>query len=100
MVTSVVGMHADPESTPRKAGLRAEQINVVAPTVFTVGLMQGSTPRKAGCVRCRYACAIIGSGRWFGEWRNVHTTRFADAITVCFPMHPAHAGCYLALSPR
>ena len=28
-----------------------------------VGLMQGGTPRIAGCVRCRYACVIKGSGR-------------------------------------
>ena len=76
------------------------------PTVFTVGLMQGSTPRKAGCVRCRLARVIKGSGRCGASCvglrcgRICMLTRFADAITACFPMHPAHAGCYLAVSPR
>ena len=35
------------------AAFRGELADVVTPTVFTVGLMQGSTPRKAGCVRYR-----------------------------------------------
>ena len=41
-------MQTDPESTPRKAGFRAEQINVVTPTAPAVGSMQGSTPHARG----------------------------------------------------
>ena len=52
---------------------RGELAGVVTSTVFTVGSMQGGTPRKAGCVRCGYAHVNKGSGRGatshvFGVW--------------------------------
>ena len=98
-------MQTDPESTPRGGGVMCRDVSgVVAPTVFTVGLMQGSTPRKAGCVRYRYACVIKAAGVMehralvWGVGALCMLTRFADANTACFPMYPAHAGYHLALS--
>ena len=44
-------MQTDPESTPRKAGFRAEQINVVTPTAYAVGWKKLSPPRRLNIAR-------------------------------------------------
>ena len=66
-VTGVVGRQTDPESTPRKAGLRAEQINVVTPTAYAVGWKKLSPPRRLNI-------ALLAARRYvkFGSPRAEH----------------------------
>ena len=81
---------------------RGGYAGVVTPTVFTVGLMQGSTPRKAGCVPYRYACEIIDSGRGgtscvvFLEWESYACSHGSLMPTPsAFPCTPRMRGATL-----